>query len=195
MKLVLKMLGATAALLVGSLPASAQGNPLAYNGFTFEAPAGWCAEQVVAQGSTTLEIRKCDDRFRYMAILLLRPATPGQAYDVASMAKAGADLLEGPQGKGVIETVVETAGYGDCTVSGLVINRNAVPGVPGFEFVASPVCTKDGVTQTVDFTNFSAYVATQGGALWSVTFDHPQGPMTSEELALVKAAADKISGR
>jgi hypothetical protein len=193
MRTMLKVLAAGAALALVS-PAFAQGNPLTYNGVTFDAHDGWCPRQVMANGAMTLEIKYCANPDRYVSVLLMRPPAAGQTYDVANMAKVAVEFLEGPQGKGVIEDSMN-AGYGNCTASDLAVERNAVPGLPGFRFSAVGTCTKDGATDRIDFANFSAYVVGKDGALWSIAFDHAQQAITADEATILKAIANRIAGR
>lgn len=191
MKTILRVLGAAAVLAMAS-PAFAQGNPLTYNGVTFDAREGWCPRQVVANGDMTLEFRVCANEFRYVSVLKMQAASD-QTYDVTAMAKSAWEFLEGPQGKPLIEGAM-SAGYGSCVAQDIVINRDAVPGLSGFEFNASGMCTKDGKTEQVDFANFSAYAVGKDGSLWSIAFDHPHAVITEDEAAFLKAIARRIGG-
>lgn len=191
MKAILKVMAAAAALAMAS-PAFAQDNLLTYSGVTFDARGGWCPRQVMANGAMTLEFRLCGDQNRYASVLKMQPAAE-QPYDVAAMAKTAWEYLEGPEGKTLIESAMN-AGYGSCVAQDIVIGRNPVSGISGFEFTASGMCTKDGKTEQVDFANYSAYAVGKDGALWSIAFDHPHAAITADEAALLRALVTRIGG-
>lgn len=191
MRTMLRVL-AVAAALAATSPALAQGNPLAYDGVTFDARDGWCPRQVMANGALTLEFRLCDNQDRYVSVLKMQPAS-GQSYDVAAMARIAWEYLEGPEGKPLIEGAMNS-GYGSCAAQDIVIGRNPVSGLSGFAFTASGMCAKDGKTEQIDFANFSAYAVGKDGSLWSVAFDHPHAAITGEEAAFLKAIVNRIGG-
>jgi hypothetical protein len=67
-------------------------------------------------------------------------------------------------------------------------------GVPAFSVTASFICDGN-EEQPVLFDVFTAYAQRRDSTLWTVAFDHPGGPISNNDRAMIKAAIAKISAR
>lgn len=187
-----KMLAGAVALFGAMLSAApAQAQDWSFGGITFTPRAGWCPSHTTQGGAQTLETRPCGQDYPYMSIAIGAPAD-GSSWDIPGLAETFAQTMEGPKGASLFAEAVAPM-YGSCVKQSLTVERNPVPQVKGASVVATFDCTKNGVTTSIDFRNFTGYVQTKAGALWVVTFDYPQGPMTSDDHAMIKAAIDKIA--
>jgi len=179
-------------VMLTAAPASAQ-NGWTFSGVAFTPREGWCPEATQQGGSPTLEVRPCGEAYPYMSIAVgIPPDGKGTTWDLAKLAQNFVETMEGAKGPAIFAEAVAPT-YGTCVKQSLVVERNAVPQVYGSSVVAKFSCTKDGKTESIDFSNYTVYSQTRAGAVWVVTFDYPQGPMTPGDHAMIKAAVDRIA--
>ena len=174
-----------------ALPAVAQ-TGWTFNGVQFTPREGWCTKHTTQGGTPAMEARRCGDEHPYMSIAAI-PGN-GKVWNVPAIADSSATALEGPEGASLFAEAARSA-YGECTKSSMRVERNPVPQVVGYSVIATFVCTKDGASSEIDFKNFSGYVLGPNGDLWVVAFDYPKGQITADDAAMIKGAADRISGR
>jgi hypothetical protein len=181
---------ALACAVAGAAPALAA-TGWNFGNISFAPRQGWCPAR--AAQDATLEVRPCDEDFPALSIGIAQSKAARQ--DLASLAAADADKAADEDGKKrVLETMAGRTGNDDCTENSYAVDRSPMPGVASYSVAASFICGGNEDMPAL-FHVFTAYAQGRDGSVWTVSFDHPGGPISNNDRAMIKAAIAKISGR
>jgi hypothetical protein len=150
---------------------------------------GWCPS--VNEAAPALEVRPCGEDYPVLSLAIRQKGAARQ--DLARLAATDAGKAGDLDGKKLVLDAVQT-GREDCEENSFAVERAPMRGVPSFSVVATYVCAGN-QDAPIPFTRFTAYAQGRDGSLWVVGFDHPAGPISDNDRAMIKSAIAKISGR
>jgi hypothetical protein len=183
---MLKIFAGAVLSVAAAIPAWA-GTAWTFEKISFPPRAGWCPT-LAAQA---LEVRPCGEDFPALSIAVAQ--RNGGRQDLTKLAAAGADQAATPEAKKAVLDIAQT-GRENCEENSYAVQRAPMPGVASFAVVASYVCNGD-EEAPVPYTRLTAYAQAGDGSVWTVGFDHPAGPISDADRAMIKSALAKISGR